>query len=278
MDYQTYKPMTKPSRPRKTFTRSNFAEHNYNYTHSSKPNYLHRKNNNHVSCNYWNLPNTSTNSVNFQNNSHPPQDHSEKIIHFFNKIKVDNKHPIIPIIYHQMMMTIFNPTFLHHIHKNIAHKDHDNRSHPEISKIYPQNPTDMQNQQPMHIPNSINTQYFQPIQSQNPMKMHSYQPNQMQNETPLPYYLQQHEITKNQLTNFSNIPNAAESLQMTMNLYLMGGSSITSNKPLLVFTGTDAEYSVEDYLNAVTVNLILNIGLNQLIHHFIKIGYTDAPR
>ena len=28
----------------------------------------------------------------------------------------------------------------------------------------------------------------------------------------------------------------------------------------MVFTGTDTEYSVEDYLNAVTANLILNIG------------------
>ena len=82
----------------------------------------------------------------------------------------------------------------------------------------------------------------------------------MQNEIPPPYYLQHHEITKNQLTNFSQIPNAAESLQMTMNPYLMNGSSIISNKPLMVFTGTGPEYSVEDYLNAVTANLILNIG------------------
>ena len=65
-----------------------------------------------------------------------------------------------------------------------------------------------------------------------------------------PGYLQQHEITKNQLSNFSQMPNAAEPLQMTMNPYLMGGSSITSNKTLMVFTGTDPEYSVEDYLNA----------------------------
>ena len=41
----------------------------------------------------------------------------------------------------------------------------------------------------------------------------------------------------------------------------MGGSSITSNKPLMVFTGTDSEYSVEDYLNAVTADSILNKGL-----------------
>ena len=110
------------------------------------------------------------------------------------------------------------------------------------------------------MPNPTNTQSFQPIQPQNPMNMHSYQSTQMQNEIPLPYYLQQHEITKNQLSNFSQLPNAAESLQMTMNPYLMGGSSITSNKPLMVFTGTDPEYSVEVYLNAVTANLILNIG------------------
>ena len=82
----------------------------------------------------------------------------------------------------------------------------------------------------------------------------------MHNEIPLPYYLEQHEKTKSQLTNFSQMPNAAESLQMTMNPYLVGGSSTSSNKPFLVITGTDPEYSVEDYLNAVTANLILNIG------------------
>ena len=54
--------------------------------------------------------------------------------------------------------------------------------------------------------------------------------------------------------------NAAESLQMTMNPYLMGVSSKRSNKPLMVFTGTDPEISVEDHLNAVTANLFLNIG------------------
>ena len=91
----------------------------------------------------------------------------------------------------------------------------------------------------------------------------------MQNEIPLPFYLQQHEITKSQLTNFSQMLNAAETLQMTMNLYLMGGSSKTSNKPLMAFTGTAPEYSVEDYLNAFTANLILNIGpepLNTPLH------------
>ena len=55
------------------------------------------------------------------------------------------------------------------------------------------------------------------------------------------------------------MPIAAELLQMTMNSYLVGESPISSDKPLMVFTRTDPEYSVEDYLNAVTANLSLNI-------------------
>ena len=83
----------------------------------------------------------------------------------------------------------------------------------------------------------------------------------MQNEIPLAYYLQKHEITKTQLTNFSHLLNAAESLPKTINPYLIGSSSISSHKPLMVFTETDPEYSVEDHLYALTANLILNIGL-----------------
>ena len=96
--------------------------------------------------------------------------------------------------------------------------------------------------------------------SQNPANTDYYQPTQLQNEITLPCYLQQHEITKNHLTNFSQMPNTAELLQMTMNRYLMGGSSITSNKSLMVFLGKEPEYFVEDYLNAFTAILFLNIG------------------
>ena len=61
MDYQTFRPMTKPSKQRKTFERNNFAEHNYNYAHSSKAKYPPRKNNNHVCSRYWDNPMTTTN-------------------------------------------------------------------------------------------------------------------------------------------------------------------------------------------------------------------------
>ena len=251
--------MTKPSKPRKTFTRSNFAEHNYNYAHSLKANYPPRKNNNHVCSHFWDNPITSTNSVNFQTNSHPPQDHSENYP-FFQQNRNKKQTPYYTNYLSSDDDDYFQPNFFAPNTQEYCTQRPRKTQSSQYMKIFPQNPTDIQNQQPIQIPNSINTHSFQPIQPQNPMTIHSYQPNQMKNEISSPYYLQQHEITKNQLTNFSQIPNAAESLQMTMNPYLMGGSSITSNKPLMVFTGTDPEYSVEDYLNAVTAILILNIG------------------
>ena len=252
MDYQTYRPMTIPSKTRKPLTRNTFAEHNYNYALKPKTNQHPQKNTqnlNHVCSHYWNLPKTSTNFVSFPDNPQPPQDYSENYPFFHqNKNKQHTPYNTNYLSsdeddYHQP--DVFAP------YTKEYRTQRPRQSQPsQKMKIYPQNPTDIQNPQQINIPNPFNTQSIQPIQPQNPMLMHSYQPTQMQNEIPLPYYLQQHEITKNQLSNFSQMPNAAESPQMTMNPYLMGGSSITSNKPLMIFTGT------EDYLNAVTANLI----------------------
>ena len=148
-------------------------------------------------------------------------------------------------------MTTINQIFLHHIHRHIV----STKSSIPKYKILSKNVATAQTHQPFQTPNQTNTQPYHPIR--NPVKTDYYQPTQMQNEIPLFSYLKQHEITKSQLTIFSQMPNAADSLQMTMSPYLMGGSSITSNKPLMIFTGTDPDYSVEDYLNAVTANLIL---------------------
>ena len=183
-----------------------------------------------------------------------------KITHFFNRIKNKQHTPYNTNYFSSDNDDNYQPDIFALYTKKYRTQRSRQSEPSQNMKIYPQNPTDIQNPQQMHIQNPFITQSFQPIEPQNPMLMHSYQPTQMQNEIPLPYYLQQHEITKNQLSIFSQKPNAAESLQMTMNLYLMGGSSISSNKPLMVFTGTDPEYSVEDYLNAVTAYLILNIG------------------
>ena len=177
--------MTKPSKPRKTFTRNNSAEHNFNYARSSKANYPPRKNKNHVCFHYWDNPMTTTNSVNFQTNSHPPQDHSENYP-FFQQNKTKKQTP-----HHTDYLSSNN--FAPYTQE---YRTQGPRQPHSYKRIFPQNPTDIQNQQPIRMPNSINTQSFQPMQPQNPMTMHSYQSNQMQIEIPLPYYLQQHELQK----------------------------------------------------------------------------------
>ena len=57
----------------------------------------------------------------------------------------------------------------------------------------------------MRTQNPTYTQSYQPIERQNPRNTDYFQPTQMQNEIPLPYYLQQHKITKSQLTIFSKV-------------------------------------------------------------------------
>ena len=44
MEYQTYRPMTIPSKTRKSFTRNTFAEHDYNYAHNQRTNQPPQKN------------------------------------------------------------------------------------------------------------------------------------------------------------------------------------------------------------------------------------------
>ena len=189
MDYQTFRPRTKQPKLPKTFTRSNFAERNYNYVNPSRTNQPLRKNNNHEYSRNWNVPNTSTNSVNFQNISHPPQDHNGNYP-FFQQNKNKQQTPYYSNILSSDDDDYFQPNIFAPYTQGYR-TQRPRQSQPfRKKKVYPQNQADIQNQQPMHIPNSINTQSFQAIQSPKPMTMHSYQPNQMQNEIPLPCYLQ----------------------------------------------------------------------------------------
>ena len=119
---------------------------------------------------------TTTNSVNFQTNSHPPQDHSENYP-FFQQIKNKKQTPHDDDDY--LQPDIFAPDTQEYCKQRPRHPQSS-----QYKRIFPQNQTDIQNQQPIHMLNSINTQSFQPIQPQNPITMHSYQPNQMQNEIP----------------------------------------------------------------------------------------------
>ena len=136
---------------------------------------------NHVCSHYWNLPYTSTNSANFQENPHPPQDNSENNP-FFQQNRNKTQTPYYTKYlssddddYHQP--DIFAP------YTKEYRTQRPRQSQPSQNiKIYPQNPADMQHQQPMHIQNSNNAQSFQPIQSQNPITMHSYQLTQIQKQ------------------------------------------------------------------------------------------------
>ena len=85
---------------------------------------------NQVCSHYWNLPNTSTNSENFPVNPHPLQDYSENYP-FIQQNKINNIHNITQITYH-LMMIIVKQIILHHILKNIAHRDRENLNHPKI--------------------------------------------------------------------------------------------------------------------------------------------------
>ena len=89
------------------------------------------------------------------------------------------------------------------------------------------------------------------IEAQNHANTQGYRPESMR--------MKSHYLTTYNIRNFTQTPSRAERIETTRNPYLMGGSSVTHNKPLMVFTGTDREYSVEDFLNAATANLILNI-------------------
>ena len=129
MDYQTYRPMTKPLKTRKTFTKINFADDNYNYVNPSQTTHPFRIiTQNHLFSQKSIFLNTSANSV-VSMTTHIPYRIGAKITHFSNKREINNKHPIIQTFYHQMMTNIINQIFSHHIHKNIVYKNLDNIKH-----------------------------------------------------------------------------------------------------------------------------------------------------
>ena len=181
--------MTKPSKTRKTFTINTFAEHNYIYVHQSKTNQPPRKNaqnSNHVCSQYWNLPNTSTNSANFPDNPHLSQDYSENYS-FFQHNKNKQQTPYNTNYLSSSDDDYYQPNIFAPYTKEYRTQRARQSQPSQNMKMYQQNSTDMQNQQPMHIQNPFNAQSFKPIQPQNRISMHSYQPTQMQNEIPLPY-------------------------------------------------------------------------------------------
>ena len=190
MDYQTYRPMTKPTHRQRTFTRSNFAEHYYNYVDPSKtthPPRIHKQS--HLFSDKSNFPMKSTNSVNFHDYPQSSQDHSENYP-FFHQNRNKRQTPYHTSNYLSSYDDdYYQPDIIAPYTKEYrAQKPRQNQVSQNI-KYQPQNVTNTQRYQPMNIQNQPSTQSYQPAQSQNPAIMHSHQPTQMQNEIPLPYYL-----------------------------------------------------------------------------------------
>ena len=78
MVYQTFRPMTKPPQKQRIFTRSNFAEHNYNYVNRSQTSKLPRTNPHNRSFSQRQNPQQHTsNFVNFNDNPRILTDPSE---------------------------------------------------------------------------------------------------------------------------------------------------------------------------------------------------------
>ena len=115
MDYQTFRPITKPTQKQRTFTRNNFAEHNYNYVNrhrpqTTKPSSANTQN--HLFPQRQNFQQPTSNSVIFDDYPRVSQDQSENYP-FFSKTKIrdsktekDIKHLIIHLIIFHLMMKI----------------------------------------------------------------------------------------------------------------------------------------------------------------------------
>ena len=103
------------------------------------------------------------NSVNFPDNSHPPQDYSENYP-FFQQNKNKQQTPYDTNYLSSDDDDYYQPNIFAPYTKDYRIQRHRQSQPSQNIKIYPQRPTDMQNQQPMHIQNPFDTQSFQPIQ------------------------------------------------------------------------------------------------------------------
>ena len=118
MDYQTFRPMTKPPQKQRIITRCNFAEHNYNYVKRSQTSKPPRTNpHNRSFSQRQNFQQKTSNFGNFNDHQRIPTDPSKNYLFFQQKKRIKNhtntnkKHLTIHlIIIHQMMTIIMTKT------------------------------------------------------------------------------------------------------------------------------------------------------------------------
>ena len=168
MDYQTFRPMTKPPQKQKIFTRSNFAEHNYNYVKRSQISKAPRTNpHNRSFSQQQNFQQQTSNFVNFNDNPRKPTYPSE-IYPFFEQNK-NSKQP-----YQNKQKT---PNYT----PNYLSSDDVDHYQPDIFAPYtqeyrakPPRPNQASQNTNFFTQNFANTQNHQPLQTQNPTYTPSY--------------------------------------------------------------------------------------------------------
>ena len=129
--------------------------------------------------------------------THEIQQTQMKTFHFFNRIKIVNSHTKI-----NKKTLYYTPNCLSSDDDDFDDQNHQQNFQNQRLHSYHVNQPDILN----HIHENNICDNLDQITH---LKIIIFtQPTQMQKEIPLPYYLQQHEITKNQLTKFSQMPNA----------------------------------------------------------------------
>ena len=130
MNYQTYRPMTKPTHKRKTFTGNNFAEHNCNYVNCPQITHPPRTNtHNQFFTEKSKFPQSSTNSINFHNYPHTSQDKSENYP-FYQQIRNKQQTPYYkPNYLSSDDDDYYQPDFLHIIREKTVYKNLDKIMH-----------------------------------------------------------------------------------------------------------------------------------------------------
>ena len=97
MNYQPFRPMTKPIQKQRTFIRNNFAEHNYNYVNRPETSKFSRPNTQkHLFLQGQNFQQPTTSSINFYDDPRISQDQNENYPFFpqnkNNKQQNQNEH------------------------------------------------------------------------------------------------------------------------------------------------------------------------------------------
>ena len=194
IDYQTIRLRTKPSYKQRTSHRNNFAEHNYNYVNRSKtPKSFNMNFQTYSISQSQNIPQSTSNSVNFNNQPRSTQDRSENYPFFQqNKNNTNKYYTRNQPSYYTANSSSDDEEYYNQNHQRfytIQRPRSYSIDQPDIFEPYTR---DEQARQPRNNPKSYNN-IFQP---QNPVNTQSYQPNQLHSEIPLPYYLQQYKVTK----------------------------------------------------------------------------------